>query len=127
MLFTRGRRRRKKRSSGVTLVAIAVVILVSILVMSTPGMPLMIAGVTLLSALAIGYFSASRNAAKLRHFQLPTDPWYIFNCPQVVHFACPPRGRRPMGRHRTSRFRRLRGRNLRVDVGVDERPGAVRW
>jgi ABC-type nitrate/sulfonate/bicarbonate transport system substrate-binding protein len=22
---------------------------------------------------------------------VPTDPWYIFNCPRVVHFACPPR------------------------------------
>jgi hypothetical protein len=29
--------------------------------------------------------------AAVVHFQVPTDPWYIFNCPQLVHFACPPR------------------------------------
>jgi hypothetical protein len=22
-------------------------------------------------------------------FQVPTDPWYIFKCPQLVHFGCP--------------------------------------
>jgi hypothetical protein len=25
------------------------------------------------------------------HFQVATDPWYIFNRPQVVHFGWPPR------------------------------------
>ena len=29
--------------------------------------------------------------AAVVHFQVPTDPWYIFKCPRVVHFGCPPR------------------------------------
>lgn len=27
----------------------------------------------------------------LVHFQVPTDPWYIFKWPRVVHFGWPPR------------------------------------
>jgi hypothetical protein len=29
------------------------------------------------------------------HFQVPTDPWYIFKCPRLVNFGCPPRLKEP--------------------------------
>ena len=34
---------------------------------------------------------ARAGSGGLVHFQVPTDPWYIFKCPWVVHFGCPPR------------------------------------
>ena len=34
---------------------------------------------------------ARAGSGGLVHFQVPTDPWYIFKCPRVVHFGCPPR------------------------------------
>jgi hypothetical protein len=37
------------------------------------------------------------------HFQVPADPWYIFNCPLVVHFGCPPRDKHQL-RHDWSSF-----------------------
>ncbi len=40
------------------------------------------------------WHAQARSAAAV-HFHMPTDPWYIFNCAQVVHFACPPRIIRP--------------------------------
>ena len=34
---------------------------------------------------------ARAGSGGLVHFQVPTDPWYIFKCPRVIHFSCPPR------------------------------------
>jgi hypothetical protein len=34
---------------------------------------------------------ARAGSGGLVHFQVPTDPWYIFKCPRVVHSGCPPR------------------------------------
>ena len=45
-------------------------------------------------------------------FQVPTDPWYVFNCPRVVRFDCPPRAEKLIVRA---------VRRIERDAGNDDR------
>ena len=82
-------------------------------------------------AYATSPWHARAGSVAVVHFQLPTDPWYHFNCPRVVHFACPPRDHKPAvrtldrnlsrrhggdSRHRSTRPSRFRVRLCRREL-----------